>query len=412
MRIEISKRVIGRFKISSCGDHAADRQKKSAGAERALSCPADEHGVAMSGPSSRRRFGVPAVLFASIVVASPGGAQSPGKPDGQSVFLRFLNRNEPGDLRNPPHLGLSFGGRQVRAVMDTGSTGIVVSATSIPGVDGLPNRGPGTLTYTSSGRIMQGDWVVTPVTITGADGAHVTTSPVPVLAVRKIACLDNARNCTPREDPRRVAMIGVGFGRGSNRQGPPGADKNPFLNLSARGAGVAGLRRGYIVSRAGVQVGLTGADPGDGYVTVQLAWDEQRHDWSGAPACITINDQGPAACGTVLPDTGVTGMFLALPSNEAPASAGLSGTDRTLPAGTKVTISLAPGSSAKAIASYSFRVGDVADPLSPSRLMLVGRGDRPTFVNTGVHLFNGFDYLFDADKGIAGYRWTGRLSGR
>jgi hypothetical protein len=47
----------------------------------------------------------------------------------------------------------------------------------------------------------------------------------------------------------------------------------------------------------------------------------------------------------------------------------------------------------------------------PSRLTLVGRGDRPTFVNTSVHLFNGFDYLFDADTGIVGYRWNRRITG-
>ena len=64
------------------------------------------------------------------------------------------------------------------------------------------------------------------------------------------------------------------------------------------------------------------------------------------------------------------------------------------------------------IASYSFRVGDCRDPLAPSRLTLVGHGDRPTFVNTSLHLFNGFDYLFDADKGVVGYRWNGRLSAR
>ena len=52
------------------------------------------------------------------------------------------------------------------------------------------------------------------------------------------------------------------------------------------------------------------------------------------------------------------------------------------------------------------------NPLAPARVTLVGRGDRPTFVNTGVHLFNGFDYLFDADKGIVGYRWNGRVSVR
>jgi hypothetical protein len=367
----------------------------------------------MSRSSTRRLIGAgfPALLAASVAALSVA-AQPRDKADGQGVFLRFLDRREPGGyVQNPPHLGLSLGGRQLRAVMDTGSTGIVVSATAIPNIDRLPNRGPGTLTYTSSGRIMQGDWVVTRVTITGANGASVATSPMPVLAVRSIACLDNARNCTTREDPRHVAMIGMGFGRRGNREGPPGPEKNPFLNMAGAGSGHDAVRRGYIVSSAGIQIGLTAADPGDGYVTVQLARDDARQDWSGAPACITIDDRTPA-CGTVLPDTGVTGMFLSLPTSEGQAGAGSGGTDRSLPPGTKVTISLAPEAPAPGAASYSFRVGDASDPLAPARVTLVGRGDRPTFVNTGVHLLNGFDYLFDADKGIVGYRRNGRLSVR
>jgi hypothetical protein len=377
----------------------------------------------MSGSLMRRLIGVgvPALMAASVITSS-GVAQPRDRADGQSVFLRFLNRRESGGyLQNPPHLGLSFGGRQRRAVMDTGSTGIVVSAAAIPDIDRLPNRGPATLTYTSSGRIMRGDWVVTRVTITGANGASVTTLPMPVLAVRSIACLDNARNCTPKEDPRHVAMIGVGFGRRGNREGPPGPEKNPFLNLAGTGSGHDALRRGYIVSSAGIQIGLTGADPGDGYVTVQLPWDDERQDWSGASACITIDERAPA-CGTVLPDTGVNGMFLSLPASEEEARAGSRATDRSLPPGTKVTILLAPGNAApgnaapealaQGVASYSFRIGDVSSPFAPTRVTLVGRGDRPTFVNTGVHLLNGFDYLFDADKGVVGYRWNGRLSVR
>jgi hypothetical protein len=50
--------------------------------------------------------------------------------------------------------------------------------------------------------------------------------------------------------------------------------------------------------------------------------------------------------------------------------------------------------------------------MTSSGVTLVGRGDRPTFVNTGVHLFNVFDYLFDADRGIVGYRRNGRPSVR
>jgi hypothetical protein len=363
--------------------------------------------VAMSRSSLQRLIGigVPALLAASVV-ASSCAAQLRDKADGQGVFLRFFNRGEPGHLQNPPHLGLSFGGRQLRAVMDTGSTGIVVSASAIPNIDRLPNRGPGTLTYTSSGRIERGDWVVVRATITGANGASVTTVPIPVLAVRDVACLDNARNCTVREDPRHVAMIGVGFGRRGNREGPHGPEINPFLNLAGSG-GAHGLRRGYVVSGAGVQLGLTGADPGDGYVTVQLDRDDARQDWSGAPACIAIDDRTPA-CGTALPDTGVAGMFLTLPASDEQA-AGSSGGDRGLSSGTKITISLAPEAAAPGAASYSFRVGDVSNPLTPARVTLVGRGDRPTFVNTGVHLLNGFDYRFDADKGIVGYRWNGRV---
>jgi hypothetical protein len=369
--------------------------------------------VAMPRSSLQRLIGVgvPAILAASVVALS-SAAQPQDKADGQGVFLRFLNRREPGGyLQNPPYLGLSFGGKQLRAVMDTGSTGIVVSAAAIPNIDRLPNRGPGTLTYTSSGRIERGDWVVVRATITGANGASVTTLPIPVLAVRSVACLDNARNCTPREDPRHVAMIGVGFGRRGNREGPHGPDINPFLNLAGTGSGYDALRRGYIVSSAGIRIGLTGTDPGDGYVTVQLDRDDARQDWSTAPACIAIDDRTPA-CGTALPDTGVTGMFLSLPAGDQQASAGSSGTDQRLSPGVKVTISLAPGAATPSTANYSFRIGDVSNPLAPARVTPVGRGDRPTFVNTGVHLFNGFDYLFDADKGIAGYRWNGRLSVR
>ena len=321
--------------------------------------------------------GVPALLAASVV-ASPSIAQPNEKADGQGVFLRFLNRREAGGtLQSPPHLGLSFGGRQLHAVMDTGSTGIVVSASAIPNIDRLPNRGPGTLTYTSSGRVEQGDWVVVRATIAGANAASVTTLPIPVLAVRSVACLANARNCTAREDPRHVAMIGVGFARRGNREGPHGPDINPFLNLAGTGSGHDALRRGYIVSSAGVQIGLSGADPGEGYAIVQLARDDARQDWSGAPACITIDDRTPA-CGTVLPDTGVTGMFLSLPASEERA-AGSGGRDPGLPPGAKVTISLAPEAATPGAASYSFRVGDVSNPLAPARVTLVGRGDRPTF---------------------------------
>ena len=323
------------------------------------------------------------------------------------MFLRYLNAPlAGGELHEPPHLTLSLGDRQLRAVMDTGSTGVVVSASAIPGFEQLPKSGPATLTYTSSGRIMRGVWVTVPVTITGANGASFTTRPVPVLAVTSIDCTETARSCAPRNDPRHVAMIGVGFGRRSRSQSEGTADNNPFLNIS--GADTPGLHRGYIVTRDGVQIGVPAAGVPGPYATVQLPRSEETGEWSGAPACIAVEDHAPA-CGSVLLDTGVTNMFLAVPPDQVERRALATGSDHTLPPGTKITITLAPATpGAKATAVYSFSVGDQANPLAPRRVLLVGRGDRPTFVNTSVNVLNGFDYLYDADAGIVGYRPTRR----
>jgi hypothetical protein len=347
-----------------------------------------------------------ALLAAGAFAIAPAYAQTSDATNHTGVFLRYLNAPAAGDdLREPPHLTLSLGGRRLNAVMDTGSTGVVVSASAIPGFDQLPNNGPAKLTYTSSGRIMEGVWVTVPVTIAGADGASVTTRPMPVLAVTSVDCTETARNCTPRDDPRHVAMIGMGFGRRnrSGLQADSAMDKNPFLNLSGSRAGA--LHRGYLVTREGVEIGVPAAGAPAGFATVRLSRNRETGDWSGAPACIAIADHAPA-CGTVLPDTGLTPMFLALPPDQVEGRALAAGNDRTLPTGTKVTIALAPATpgGGKPTAGYSFATGDMNNPIAPRRVILVGQGDRPTYVNTGVHLLNGFDYFFDADAGLVGYR--------
>jgi hypothetical protein len=53
-------------------------------------------------------------------------------------------------------------GAPAPSVMDTGSAGVVASADRIPNIHTLQSLGPGRLTYSSSGRIMVGQWVVTP----------------------------------------------------------------------------------------------------------------------------------------------------------------------------------------------------------------------------------------------------------
>ena len=57
---------------------------------------------------------------------------------------------------------------------------------------------------------------------------------------------------------------------------------------------------------------------------------------------------------------------------------------------------------------FSVHTG-AGNPLAPARLILVSRL-RPPFVNTSVHFLNGFDYLYDADGGFVGFRWTGHAT--
>src|SRR5262245_46549245 len=75
----------------------------------------------------------------------------------QGAYLPYVNAPGPSaDIIASPLLRVSFGGRSYAAVMDTGSTGVVVSADKIPNIASLQSLGPGQLTYSSSGRIMIG----------------------------------------------------------------------------------------------------------------------------------------------------------------------------------------------------------------------------------------------------------------
>lgn len=339
----------------------------------------------------------------AAAMATPVLAQQP-------AFLPYLNARADGaPILRPPTLSMSInGGPARRAIMDTGSTGVVVSASAIPGFDQLTPLGPGELTYTSSGRIMRGVNVMVPVTVTGADGTSVTTQPIPVLAVTRIDCLRNARSCRPIDAPRRVSMLGIGFARAKDRQPGAGPARNPFLNVAGMGqtgTGTADFKRGYVVTRRGVQVGLAQGD-GEAFSKVKLGSDAATGDWQPIPACLSLNGRTPAACGTMLLDTGVSVMYLTLPPAQTDGldMPGLRG-GRVVMDG--ASLAIAPGEGQPAPA-YGFTVGDRGNPVTPARVILVGRGDRPAFVNTTVRALNAFDYLFDADAGEAGFRAVGR----
>ena len=288
-------------------------------------------------------------VAALVLGAAPALAASSNPYDAfdQTAFLAYLNAPDAGaDLTRPPRLRISFGGRSYAVVMDTGSTGIVVSADKIPNIDRLQSLGPGQLTYSSSGRIMIGRWVMTPVTIMGRNGTSIAAAPIPVLAVDRVECMDSARRCTPREDPRGISMLGIGFARRGDHQAQSGPAKNPFLHVATvNGAKAQRLRNGYLVTRSGVFVGLTAANTQGGFAYVKLARAED--DWAATPVCISVNAVTPAACGTLLMDTGVTAMYLTVPATQAPdAMLTSNGRSQTLIDGTKLTISVPTEASA------------------------------------------------------------------
>ncbi len=334
---------------------------------------------------------------------APAGPPDYAGYDG-AAFLGFLDARETG-LSAPPRIGLSFGGRTLRAVLDSGSTGIVVAARLLPDIDRLPVQAPGRVTYTSSGRVMLGRWVVTPVTLSGADGASVTTDPMPVLAVQEVRCLHAARDCTPNADPRDIAMVGIGYGREKDAQAQGTPEKNPLLRLAADGRR---WRRGYILTARGVQAGLT-ASSTRGFALVKLARQADGVDWAGTPACLSVERRTPPACGTLLVDTGVGAMFLTLPAAQAGGAVDSEGRP-TLPDGTEIAVRVEPAVNPSAVGAggargfdlYSFAVGGPS-PVAPHGVHLHVAPDR-VFVNTSFHLLNGFDVLYDAEGGTAGFR--------
>lgn len=89
----------------------------------------------------------------------------------------------------------------------------------------------------------------------------------------------------------------------------------------------------------------------------------------------------------ILMDTGLSNMIIAIPGKKR----------QELPVGTQIKVFL-PGNH-----SYSFITG--SDSIgSPSRATLTGSLNERNNLNTGLHAFQLFDYLYDADRGILGLR--------
>jgi hypothetical protein len=306
----------------------------------------------------------------------------------QSYAVPWVDSPDFADLTRTLKVHASVNGGPVASyTVDTGSVGTVVPASEVPNIP--PGSPTASLTYSSSGLQLTGVWATVPVSfpqaVNAAGGNVAAQATVPVLAVTSSSCTGsgvNSGKCTGAIPH----MLGVGFGRGTTVQNSP--VYNPLLNLAEMVAGT--MRRGYIIGRAGLSLGLTSSN-------VTGAWKMQPLTNAGAPAAGTHNDwttaaggfqvgSGATLSGTALIDTGLLDMII------EDASLPTSG---TVAAGTPMTIMLGN-------LSYSFKVGDGGAQTPTS--VNYAPPSHGTYVNTGLRALGHYDLLFDADGGSLGLR--------
>jgi hypothetical protein len=378
----------------------------------------------MLKPHAYRKVAAAIALLACGVLAPPARAQA--GPDlaafTQTGLIPFTaSRSQP--FEAPPKVALRLEGplgtfQPHPVVTDTGSTGVVVSAADLP--DYSPAKvaayPAGWEFLSSSKRLWVGHWVPTAIAYLDPAGGEVARAEVPVLVV------ETAMKCpgydvkaapgtcaAPTETvnlPKGIAYMGVGFGREKYGQSQGTPDKNPLLNLVAlagKPIDPSAFRRGYVVTRDGVRIGLTAqAAAGFRFVKLNARPGGGPLDWDQAPMRVAAGDQ-PDQAGSLLIDTGIATMYLGVANPSAlkthtETNQNAKTPGKALDDGQTVTVTV-PTTPAT---TFTFTVGQ-ADPAAPTQV-LVNSPMTKAFVNTGRHALRRFEVLFDADGGWFGLR--------
>lgn len=336
-----------------------------------------------------------------------------------SVFISYENALNNLNLNKSPKINLSFDGSDhyVPFTMDTGSVGLVASEDIFHPAPDAKNLGPGQQYYSSSGIIEEGTWWTSTVKIHDADGNLLATAEVPVLRVTSVKCKEHARSCRPEKHPKKIAMLGIGFGRENKQQPHKTPAYNAFLNLkSVRQDGVlkplpSDWCNGYLVTPNGIHLGLTAANTAHAAFVKLIPWNEfsteKVPEWHAAPMTIIVN--GRSGNGNVLMDTGVDTAYLTPPQGsplEKLIECHGSSRAECAPNGTVIHVYF-PNQS-NPVAHYTFTIGKTGNPMQPSGVHVVK--DRSVFLNTSRHILGGINFLYDNTNGYVGYIWNGRSS--
>lgn len=376
------------------------------------------------------------LVIASASSALPALAQAGPDLHAYSVarFVPFANATESEQaFRDAPRLSVSVQtpvGNESRVfsmTMDSGSTGVVISAADLPNYS--PRSNPeGWEFLSSSKRLWVGHWVQSRIEFVSTAGETLVTAEVPVLAVEvEYDCPSwsekaNQPNCAaPRsttEMPRGIAYLGVGFGREHDGQPQGTPDKNPFLNVTAiDGQPIVHdrYRSGYVITQNGVHIGLSSTNSqGFGWSKLQgrslgkggTPASNDPRDWPEARMSVSVNGE-PAQPGAVLVDTGIAQMYLDVPDpSQLPTQPVVDPSRQDVKAiglipGTTVNVSFPDAS--HPIARYAFAADDGQELDAPTAV-LVNSSTPFAFVNTGRHFLRSFDLAFDANGGWFGLR--------
>ncbi len=351
------------------------------------------------------------IFLTSSIIAEPH------YPGTTTVFIPYSNSKKNPNLEISPKINIGFNGNgnYTSFVMDTGSIGIIASSDIFTPAPNAKNLGPGSQFYSSSGIIEEGTWWSATQEIYDENGSLIATADVPVLQVTSVRCSKNARRCTPKRNPKGIAMMGIGFSRKSEIDPRGTPDYNIFLNLrtiSQNGNLInipSNYCNGYIVTPAGIYLGLTSENTKNaGFVKLlpkALRFSTKHKEWQAAPMTLKIN--GIEGDGNVLMDTGVDTAYLTPPINAKmpkliPCKRGSKA--ECLPDGNKIEVYLP--NAINPVAYYSFIVGESNNFMQPRGVHIV-RKHSTVFFNTSRHILAGMNYIYDNTNGYVGYIWNG-----
>jgi hypothetical protein len=351
-----------------------------------------------------------------------------------TTLIPFEDQTDP-TWNDKVHVYMRIGsatGRLLRPWIDTGSTGVVLPASLVPGFNQnkCNSFNEGYHYLTSSNILYLGCWLPQDLYFNTEETNHaVVHAQVPVFAVHtKVECaagtddVDVIRTgtCTGTStaDPTGFWFVGIGWGRIDDGKPQGTSDKNPLINV-ADVEGVADITRlykGFTVTKDGIVLGLTDANTdGIDWTDLPLHQDSSSggggggsgtRNWGQIPACLWFGTQVPGtdACQEVaaLLDTGIDESYLRMPKSTGtlpPHDAG-----GLVDEGTAVTVSFKPMGVGDWLLFYphdTFVVdrptGDKQDVMP--RQMTAFKKDGyvvKSFFNSGRHVFRKYEVTHDA----------------